>query len=321
MTGAGESFGELEGRVLTLFGAGDLDAALETSERTAELFPDRLAYTAFWSACIEGVRGEPQRALRALEEAVERSDVWWGREMLEDDPDLVALREIPSFDDLVSECERRGRDARAAATVEWATVDPQAPAARPATLVVLHGRTGNVRDLVDRWSSAADEGVTVIAVQSSQMIARGMCCWDDLDAAESEVTQVLEATAGSGDDVVLAGFSQGAGIAARMALSRSTPQVRGFVSIAPSFFRRGLTPGDLAPLLPDAARVGVRGWMAIGERDERYRPGAEVVAGALDRAGVPTRWAVVQGRGHEYPEPFSEALAGALAYVLGRAHE
>ena len=74
------SFGALEGQVLTLFGRGDLDAALEAARAAAARYPDRTGYTAFWEACIHGARGEPKRALASLTDAVERTDVWWGAE-------------------------------------------------------------------------------------------------------------------------------------------------------------------------------------------------------------------------------------------------
>jgi pimeloyl-ACP methyl ester carboxylesterase len=308
------TFGQLEGLVLTMLGAGDADAALEAASHAASRFPDRIAYTAFWTACIHGATLQPERALRALVDAVDATAVWWGGELLLEDPDLESVRPLPGFADLVAECERRGAEALRGARVEW---DVVAEGGRDsAVLVVLHGRTGNLADLSERWGRDAPRGVTTVVVQSSQMLADGMHCWDDLDVAAADIETVALAVASPQRPVVLAGFSQGGGIAARLALAREPVAARGFVSIAPSFFRERLTPDDVARLMPGAARDGVRAWLGIGEEDERYRPPAEQVGRLLDAAGVPARWSVFTGVGHDYPEPFETHLAEAVGFVL-----
>jgi predicted esterase len=321
MTASGPepTFGVLEGRVLTLFGAGKLDAALDATRHAASLFPERVAYTAFWSASIEGARGDREAALAALVGAVDaRDDVWWGTELLRDDPDLQVLQTAPAFDDLVRECERRGAAAQAAARVEWQVHTASAPPEHAATVLFLHGRTGNLADLLDRWGpGAATAGVRGVAVQSSQMVAHGMYCWDDLAVAGRDIATAAREVAGDEAGVVLAGFSQGGGIAVRVALAGDLVAARGFVSVAPSFFRKGLTPDDVVAHAPRARRAGVRGWMAIGELDERYNSRAVEVARRLADAGFRLSWSVVAGVGHDYPEPFAEALKDALSYVLG----
>jgi predicted esterase len=223
------------------------------------------------------------------------------------------VKTLPGFEELVAECERRARGARAAARAEW-DVLPARGGAERATLVVLHGRTGNLRDLRDRWGVAADRGATVVVVQSSQIAAHGMYCWDDLPTAEEDVARAVDA---SRDDhpVIFAGFSQGGGLAVRVALRGELP-ARGFVSVAPSFFREGVTPGEIASFAPAARSAGVRGWMSLGEDDDRYRDRAEDVAHRLANDGVTVNAVTVAGVGHDYPEPFGETIDDALTFVL-----
>jgi alpha-beta hydrolase superfamily lysophospholipase len=193
---------------------------------------------------------------------------------------------------------------------------PRASDERP-VVVALHGRTGNLTDLRDRWAAAAARGFRTVIVQSSPMRAQDMHCWDDGATATRDVVDAVQATAGSGDDVVLCGFSQGGATAARVALTGDLPHARGFVAVAPGFLRGGLTAEDLAPLVPAASARGVRGWIAVGELDERYGPPAEEVAEALAGAGLRLDVLTVIGRGHEYPEPFAEVLDEAVMSVVG----
>ena len=310
------AFGDLEARVITLLGEGEFEAALEVARTTAEAWPDRIAYTAFWVASIRGVQGRPEEGLRALREAVDGGDVWWGAGLLQEDPDLESVRKVPEFDELLSECERRERAARRDARVEWTVVEPSTDDDRGAALIVLHGRTGNLSDSAERWSVAAEAGVTTVVLQSSQMVADGMHCWDDLDVAAGDVARAATATLGANAESVLAGFSQGAGVAARLALAQDPVAARGFIAVAPSFFRDGLSPTDIGALLPGAARAGTRAWMAMGERDARYRPHAEEVVRALEAAGVPTSWQVFEDLGHDYPAPFEKHVSDAVSFVL-----
>ncbi|HEY7874354.1 MAG TPA: hypothetical protein VIG64_04450 [Actinomycetota bacterium] len=317
MSDPATTFGELEGRVLTLFGTGDLDGAREAVRLAAERFPDRLGYTAYWSACIDSMAGQEDAALDALTTALERdADVWWGRELLHEDPDLAPLRARPAFDELVAECDARRRAEQAVARVEWEVISAKG-ARRSASmaLVVLHGRTGNLRDLGDRWGGVA-EHVDVVLVQSSQVVAHGMHCWDDLATAGRDVAAAVAAVDGDGAMVVLGGFSQGAGLATRVTL-KGDVGARGFLAIAPSFFRAGLTPDDMVALAPGARRAGVRGVIFAGAKDDRYRDPAEEVARRLADAGVPIASSVVPGMGHDYPDPFARVVEDALSFIFG----
>ena len=316
MTAARPTFGELEARVITLHGEGRFDEALEVAHDAAESFPERVAYTSFWVACIRGVAGEPEKGMRSLMDAVDAGPAWWGPELLREDPDLESLRSLPAFDELVRECERRGRQARAEARAEWTIVEPVGEARTGAGLIALHGRSGNLADSMERWRGATTAGITVVALQSSQMVADGMYCWDEVAIAARDVAGASSTVFGTDEGVVLAGFSQGGGLAVYLTLSRGPVRARGFVSIAPSFGREPITLGGISRLLPGAALAGVRGWMAIGERDDRYRPPAEEVGRALDAAGVATRWSVFEGLGHDYPAPFEGHLSDAVSFVL-----
>jgi hypothetical protein len=169
------SFAEMEANVITLLGQRRRDEALEVARSAAAEFPDRTSHTAYWAACIHGIAGEPDDALRALRGALDATRAWWGTELLLDDPDLAPVRDAPGFDALLTESERRGARARATARVEWRALGAPVQEGR-ATLVALHGRTGTIADLADRWGSATLPGITTVIVQSSQMVGQAMHC-------------------------------------------------------------------------------------------------------------------------------------------------
>jgi pimeloyl-ACP methyl ester carboxylesterase len=320
MTESRATFAETEARVLTLYGAGKFDEALEVARRAATEFPDRVAFTSYWAACLEGAKGKPDAAARSLEEALDDGATWWGPELLLSEDDLAALRGRPDFEEIVGECERRAAAARAGAHVQGEIFEPAA-SERDGLLVALHGRTGNLADSAPHWRGAAAAGITTIVLQSSQMVGSGMHCWDDLGTAMNDVAVALRSAFSERprDGVVLGGFSQGGGVAARIAIGGELLSYDGFISVCPSFTRDGLTPDDLRPLMPGAARARVSGWMVLGEDDERFKAAAHRVLDDMEQAGVSFSMSENVGVGHEFPPRFDVSLTWMLDMFFQRA--
>jgi dienelactone hydrolase len=314
------TFAEAEGRVLTLHGAGDYEGAIEMARAVAVEWPDRVAYTAFWIACFLALQGDADGAAAALENALRTSAVWWSPELLANDEDLSDLQHRADFAAVLEESARRADAARVNARVEWEVIEP-VPSEHDALLVALHGRTGNLADSGEHWRVAAEAGVRTVVVQSSQMVGAGMHCWDDLSVAVRDVDEAIrEATAGETprDGIVLAGFSQGGGVATRMAVAQEPVAAAGVIGVCPSFGRAGVTPQDLAPFLPGAAREEISAWIVVGENDTNYRAAAEQVANQMAEAGIVVSLTVNAGLGHEFAPDFGASLTDMLAQVASR---
>src|SRR5690242_21682438 len=78
-----------------------LDAATGLEPWSAEL--------AHLRACVLGASGDPDGALKALQDASARGG-WWRPEILTDDDDLAALADRPEFRELVAESTNRAAD-------------------------------------------------------------------------------------------------------------------------------------------------------------------------------------------------------------------
>jgi len=79
------------------------------------------------------------------------------------------------------------------------------------------------RETAEIWQPVTKAGIAVVVVESAMRNGDGQPSWDDPELAERDVRSGLDQTLVFGAPVVLAGGSQGAGVAARLALGGVAP--------------------------------------------------------------------------------------------------
>lgn len=307
-----QRFVDLREQVFALYRQGRFGEALEVVTRAMRDLPSREATFTFWQACFLCRLDQPDQALAVLEQASARG-VWWGPHRLTGDSDLAPLRGRPAFDALVETSHARQELARVEARPKLEVVEGADTDLAP-LLMAFHMRGSNLETTLPYWRTATRAGITVAVPQSSQLFGPNEYEWTDTELAEQEALQSFRRVqAGYYIDtsqVVLAGASQGAALATKLALQGSPIPARGFISVVGS--ERAET---LALLLPGAAQRGVRGVLMTGEHDPA-RPSIEEVYRTLKEAGIEVRLEVIAGLGHDYPNDFELRLQAALAFVL-----
>jgi predicted esterase len=247
--------------------------------------------------------------------------------LLEDD-DLEPLRRRPELAAIVRESARARTAAPRADSLEpvvLARSGESSGGAAPAALVLaLHGWGQDADEFALHWRAAAERGYTVIVPRSSQQPTPGFFVWDDRQTARAEVAAQFRRACGLASDgagpgvaaapLLLAGFSQGGGLAVDLAIDAEPAPSAGFLAVAAGAEDLAEPPGP-DRLAPAAAR-GLRGRILVGDRDEAL-DGARVLAAAAATAGLSWPLTVRPGAGHEMPEPPGEPLAGELAAILG----
>jgi predicted esterase len=318
-------FQPLRAAAFERFAVGDYAAVLPIALRAQALFP-QMGEVPFWIACVRARLGDAAAALEALDAGLRRG-LYWPRGWLEEDDDLEPLRGRPDFAAVV--------EASAAASAHAATPSPAElrpvileAAGRPARAVVLalHGWGQEPREFALHWRAAAEVGFTVAAVRSGQQPTPGFFVWDDRARARADVAAQFAAACGgpqpegdeaaAGRPLLIAGFSQGAGVAVDLAVDGLPAPAAGFLAVAGGLEDLGETPA--APRLAAAAARGVRGRLLAGEHDE----GLEDIRGlaqVLTEAGLTGGLTELCGLVHEMPEPPGAVLAEGLASLLPRA--
>jgi hypothetical protein len=293
---------------------GELDEAIAVAKLMCERFPDRRTFTQTALAGLYSRAGRTEDALRVASDVQARGVGWWASEVA--DPDLDAVREDPRFQRIARKFARWEEGACAAARERTPRLLELTPAtAATAAVVVLHMYSVTASETAPAWSALPQAGLHVLVAESTLLDGDGRPCWSNTELAARDVRHAVDAArlrAGPGVPVMLAGGSEGAGVAMRLALDATVPDVAAFIAVVGA----GSRLEEVEPSLTAAAQRGVRGLFIAGERDELTRQGQERVAAALNARGVLCDLQVVPGMGHGYPDDLGLRISEAMPFFL-----
>ena len=280
---------------------------------------DTLEYDA---ACCASRQGRVDAALELLSGVLDRG--WYDDDgMLASDADLGEARKDPRFAALLAR-SRALLDAAAVGHADGMIVWPRGAAkddrkaARVRTAIVaLHGGGGNVETFAPAWQAVATRtGAAVILVRGRRVQGVGQFSYDqrrpakDAERIEQWIAKARERAPGVADDeVFLAGFSQGGGMA--WVLGAEGPRAwRGIVPIG-GYVQVAVRERVLAAPAQELAAFALVGL----EEDPEIR---ELTARLVGREAPRFRGHVeaIPG-GHGLPADLPERIARALAWCRG----
>ncbi len=302
---------EIEQQFHHLAQGGAYDKALELITREAHLFPaysQKVVYS--WRMTMACRLNNRTLALQILKEAV-TSGYWI--DGLRDDPDYQSLQNVSEFNQLVEICEERRAQEMINAVPVLKTLQPD-PMFNPYPLLLaLHGAQSNAESFASHWSAAVLHGWFVGLPQSSQAYGPGTYSWNDWAWALQEVQKhfVVLCTGYPIDPqrVVLAGFSQGGGLAAWLGLG-GVIKVHGLILVGPFL----PDVNELIPLLEKYDSEGIRVYIAAGQRDKYCYEVAQQLARLLPHYGIGCKLDVYADLEHNFPVDFERKLPEALNY-------
>ncbi|TCC45965.1 phospholipase [Kribbella capetownensis] len=244
-------------------------------------------------ACLLAVSGDPDAALRVLQDA-SAAGAWWHPSILTDD-DLAALRERPEFHQLVE--VSKGRVA----------ADPRPPVvllpdgAPVGVVVALHGAGLTAAHSAREWAGVLPLDHALVCLESSQRMSPMYRTWPDRDHAVADIARALGQLPTELDGVppIAAGFSAGGRVALDWALTADPVEVAGVIVMAPAL--RELPTTAAGSLSPASILIGADDGLV------------ETVDQAADRlTGFGCTVERLPGLGHGFPADFADRLAELL---------
>ena len=310
------TYDEFQDQLLRLYYAGDYQTAVDLIEQLGKNYPDEPILDLL-HICLLSVSRNPGRAIQVFQSAVDKGR-WYATAGLRGDADLAALQGNPDFERLVAICADRHAQAQRASKPAL-LVNPPAPTApQPYPLLLaLHWRGGSAQKFIQDWKSLADQGWLVAAPQSSQVTGMEAYGWDDTPQAIAEIQAHYAALARDypidPQRVVLGGFSQGAGLAIWLSVSRQVAAA-GFISIGPYLHELP----EMAPQLPSGPIPDLRGFIISGALEQDSGMFTSFEALLKDRA-VPYHWHVYPDLAHQMPPDFDQRLQTALDFIFTKS--
>jgi len=305
------SIRELTNEMLSFYTEGKYSYALELVEQNADKFPEEATRIAFWKMCLLSLCGRTQAVISVFQQGLD-SGFWWSEVQFQD-TDLDAVRDLPEFKRLVAVSQKRYQEVRKHIEPDYDVLLPDAQTSgKYPLLLAVHGRNGNKNSHTECWDTARQKGWLVLLAQSTQPLTSSSYCWDDptqgLEDLLSYYEQVSRRYSIDLQRIILAGFSQGGGMAVYAALSGKT-DASGFIAIA-SFYNE---PASLQRLVNDTQHV--RGYFITGEKD-RSLDNVREVQKVLKETDTQFGEEVHPELGHEFPSDFEKSLDKAIDFIF-----
>lgn len=305
------TFRELTDKMVLLYTERKYADALQLVEQNADHFPEQSARTTFWKMCLLSLAGRTEEVISVFQKGLD-AGLWWARGQFID-TDLDAVRDLPEFQRLVSVSQAKYEEARIYIKRDQAVLVPEAPTSGMYPLLIaLHGHNGNKDSHLQPWEAARQRGWLVVSPQSTQPLFDGAYCWDDPALGSADVLfsyeQISQKYQIDPQRILIAGFSQGSGMAIYTALSGKV-NVQGFIGIA-SFWDK---PDSLVPQT-DGAKL-VRGYFVIGEKDHTLE-NAKEVKNVLKEHGVQFAEELHPDLAHAFPADFESSFEKAINFIF-----
>lgn len=282
---------------------------LDLVNRYKESLPSYNHHFMAWKIMAYLGMSELIRAASVFDEAL-KSGYWWAPELIDEIPTWKKLCKMPEYIHLAQRNINLFLEGQNNSTPELEITIPEKPLKQQSpVLLCLHGRMSTADLFKDKWKTVLKFGWVTALAQSSQINAYESYHWDDFSIAEKEVNshinKLRELPDLDSQPIFIAGFSQGADIAFRLANNINSP-ISGFLAVAPAFSLSLDTP--ILALKTSA--------ILTGEKDERWFPRALRIQEKIIEAGAPVYFSNQIDCGHEFPDNYEEQIPKILSFLI-----
>ena len=302
---------DLIDEMMRLYTQGQYSDALELVEQNEKYFPNEGTRIAFWKMCLLSLCGRVHEAISVFQQGLD-SGFWWSETQFQD-TDLDAVRDLPEFRRLVAASQKKYEEVRKHIGPEYEVLLPDPPASEKYPLLIaVHGRNGNKSSHIEYWDIARQQGWLVLLAQSTQPLTSSSYCWDDPAQGLRDLFSYYELVSQQyqidPQRAVIAGFSQGSGLAIYAALSGKF-EVQGFIGIA-SFF----DDTNLLKPLSDEAQC-MRGYFVTGSKDHTFDKVKEIQK-ILKENHIQFTEEAHADLAHEFPSDFETSFDKAINFIF-----
>ena len=309
------SFDELADQMTNLYRVGNYSDALQIVEQNADRFPEHSARTTFWKMCLLSLCGRPDDVISVFRQGLD-AGLWWAESQFRD-TDLDAVRDLPEFKRLAAISQEKYEEARKQVKRDQAILLPDTSVSgKYPLLIALHGGAGTKDSNLKYWEAARQKVWLVLSPQSTQPLYSGSYSWIDPEQALEDLQFYVDLISKDypidQQRMIIAGFSQGSGMAIYAALSEKM-DAHGFLAIATYW----ADPGALIPLAKQAKSV--RGYFVTGEKDPTLEKIREIQT-ILKENNIPIGGEVHPDLGHDFPPDFGTSFDKAIDFIF-KEHE
>ena len=309
------TFLQLAEEMTRLYSEGKYADSFAIVEQNEQQFPEQAARITFWKMCLLSMSGRTQDVINTFQHGLD-SGLWWGARQFAD-TDLDSVRDLPEFQRLMQISLEKYQQAQDQAKPVRTILVPDTYDSTLPLLIALHGGGGNKDFNLEEWEVARRGGWLVLLPQSTHVIFPNAYWWaEDLPRRLQDIRihydEILQSFPIDRNRIVIAGMSQGSGMAIYTALCGDIP-ARGFISIAVGW-------NNTTAILDAVAHANsVRGYFVIGEKDRTLQDAVKIRT-ILKEHNIPFGEEVHPELGHEFPPDFEKTFDQAIDFIF-KEHE
>ncbi len=308
------SFDDFATRADKLHEAGEYAQAYDFATNEASNFPEELGRIFYWRACLAALLGRTETALQILQDWL-AAGYWVVEQRMRDQPELQSFNGLPEYEAIVATCRERHKAAEAQSVPKLITLLPEQQAQSYPLLLALHGNEGNAQGSVSYWHPAVARGWILALPQSSQLSMPDAYIWNDRERATREIQEHYTALTHeypiNTDNVIIGGFSMGAGLSIRLTMNGTIPAC-GFIAVGPYI----PDVDSLEPLIEASKERALRGIIIVGDQDKHCYATSLKVTEMLKAHDIPCKLEVYPDMGHDFPPDFEQKLGEAIAFIV-----
>jgi predicted esterase len=304
------TFQGLTDELKRLYLQGKYAEALDVVEQNTDRFPEQSARTTFWRMCLLSLCGRADDVISIFQQGLD-SRLWWSESQFID-TDLDNVRDLPEFKRLMAESNKKSIEMQAHIEPARTVLLPDGKTGELPLLVALHGRNGNKDSNLEYWEIARQRGWLVLSPQSRQALYQGGYHWDKNEQGLQDILfhleEILKTYNVDRSRIIVAGFSQGSGMAIYATLSGEIG-ARGFIGVG-TFIAE---PDSLIPLVKKTQSM--RGYFVTGEKDNTLDK-ARAIQKILRENNIQFAEEVYPDLGHEFPSNFERTFDNAVEFIF-----
>jgi predicted esterase len=302
-------FQDLERQYNDLWQEGDTEIALKKVKIAAEKFPEE-DYTINLDLVALYLELEKyDKAEEILRDSF--AEGYWYPEVY-----IKPIFENERFSDLAEQWKelkiRAGEEIEPEYIVR--TPDQYKDSVKYPLFIALHGWGENAELFTNYWySEELRKKYIVLYPQSTQIVGMKNYCWNDSELSKKEVysiyQEILQNYNVDESQIIIGGFSQGAGLAMEMGFMQTNIPIKGFVSLCPP-----VTELYSEKEIKKGVNEDVRGVIITGDKDPSYQRQGEMVDLLRDNK-LPVDYNVVKDLGHWFPEDLPKYIDNSLEFI------
>ena len=184
-------------------------------------------------------------------------------------------------------------------------------------LIALHGNRSTAEAEFDHWRPAVSAGWMLAMPQSTRVDEDGTSIWNPpgtnewpVDEIQTHYETLLREYPIDPDNLIIAGFSMGAGLAAWLTLHRYI-KARGFIMVSPYLPYKYVEAPEMDIVTPN----NLHGYVFAGELDDPTFEWSGKCVKRMHKNNIPCEFSSYPNMDHEYPPDFDHVSLRALEFI------